>query len=316
MAVGVAGAGFLGIALETAAAPGVWVTPAKWIPIESESLKHTQATVWRRPIQGIVDVRGGVAGDSHVAGDITMEVLEDAMPYFLYASRTTGVRSGTTPNFTYSFTPSAAAVPARTCSITVIRNGLAFAYVGCVVSSSRYTIDGGLLKVTFSIMGMQELTQAGPFTPGYSTVQPFGAGQYNIQIPTATQVFDCDGFDLAIEDNAAPQQRLQNLGSRAQFITYGERSVGLTTTRDFQSRAEYDAFKALTASSLTLVATKGVNNSIQFDLPVTVKSDYTVGLSGQGDLLRASTEFMGIFDSTTNKSYGITLKCQEDVVPA
>src|SRR3954452_18128663 len=104
MAVGVAGAGFLGIALETAAAPGVWVTPAKWIPIESESLQHTQATVWRRPIQGIVDVRGGVAGDSHVAGDITMQVLEDAMQTFLYASPTTGVKTAVLHNFPHCFT--------------------------------------------------------------------------------------------------------------------------------------------------------------------------------------------------------------------
>jgi hypothetical protein len=149
MTYGTGAGGFLGVALETTS--GTYVAPAKFVPIESESLTMTEDTQWRRPIRQSADIIGGVAGNQHVEGDISMEALEDCVLYFLYAARATAVKTGTT-NLTYTFTPNANATPAKTMSITVVRNGQVFGYVGCVVSSFTFTIEDGLLKFNMTIL--------------------------------------------------------------------------------------------------------------------------------------------------------------------
>jgi len=300
--------------LNSAQNANTYVAPTKFFPFRSESLKYVQDTVWRRPIRQNVDVLGGVSGDVHVEGDIEIEALEDVVPYFHFASRLTCAKSGTSPNFIYTFTPTASgSPPSDTLSITVIRNGAVFAYVGCVVSSYKYTIDSGLLIYSCSLIGSDEASQTLP-VPTYTTTVPFGAGQYNIQMPTATQVFDVDTFEFSVNDNAEPQFRLKNTGRGAQFVKYGERSVQITTERDFLNRTDYDAYKALTAQSLTLVATKGANNLIQLDAPTVIKDTYEVGLSGQGDLVRASLSYQGTYDPATSKAYSIIVKTQENIV--
>jgi hypothetical protein len=309
MAVGVGGGGYLGLALEVT--PGTYVAPTKYVPIMDESLKFVQNTIWRRPIRQSVDIIGAVPGDAHIEGDVHMEAFEEVVPYFLYCARAGVVKSGS-GNFTYVFTGNAAAASSRSLSLTVVRNGVVFGYVGCVVSSFVFEIVDGNLHFNPSILGLDEASQSLPTASWPTTETPFGAGAYSIQIPTASQVFDTDKFTFTVDDNGAPQFRLKNTGRGAQFISYGERAVTLTVDRDFQDRNEYDAFKALTASSLTLVATKGVNNSIQLDLPTTLKSDYAVGLSGEGDLLRGSVSYNGAIDGT-GKAYQVTVKTQENI---
>jgi hypothetical protein len=309
MAVGIGAGGFMGIALETTA--GTYVAPTKYFPFESESLAHTQETNFRRPIRKSASIIGAVDGNVRVEGDISMEAFEDVIPYFLYASRVGIVKTGSSPNFTYTATPTAAAVPVKTLSITIVRNGVSFGYVGCVVGSFTFTIEDGTLKFNPTIIGRDEADQAVP-TPVFSTTVPFGAGKYNIQIPTASQVFDADGFDFSVDDSAEAQYRLKDTGRGAQFISFGERTVTLTMERDFETRTEYDAYKALTAQSVTLLATKGANNSISIVMPAAIKDEYTLGLSGQGDLIRASITYNGVIDGSGN-DYTIVTKTQEDI---
>lgn len=300
-------------AINTAQNPNVYVAPLKFFPFRSESLKYQQETIWRRPIRQNVDVLGGVAGNVHVEGDLEIEALEDVVPYFHFATRAICVKTGTSPNFVYTFTPSSAgSPPSDTMSITVVRNGQVFGYVGCVVGGFKYSIDSGLLICSYSIVGSDEASQTLP-VPTYPTTVPFGAGQYNIQIPTASQVFDVDTFEFDVADNAEPQYRLKSSGRGAQFIKYGERQVTITMERDFLDRADYDSYKALTSQSLTLLATKGANNSIQIDAPAMIKDTYEVGLSGQGDLVRSSLTYQGTYDAGTSKAYSLTVKTQENV---
>jgi hypothetical protein len=309
MSLGIGGGGQLGIAHEVT--PGTFVAAAKFTPINSESLTQNEATVFRRPIRRSVGIVGAVAGNEHVSGDIEMEALEDVVTYFLYAARTSVVKSGAT-NFTYTFTPSATAIPARTLSITIERvTGQVFAYVGCVVGSFRFTINEGMLMFNVSIVGRSEASQSAP-TPTFTTTTPFGAGMYSIEFPTATAVTDTDTFEFAVEDNAEPQFRLKSTGRGADFIKYGERNATLTAERDFLTRADYDAFKSITAQSVTLSATKGVNNSITILLPVAIKDTYEVGLSSQGDLVRARISYQTIIDGSGNE-YTITVKTQQDI---
>jgi hypothetical protein len=252
-----------------------------------------------------------VPSDASVEGDIEMDALDDCILYFLYAARTTPNKTGTT-NLTYTFVGNANAIPTKTLSITVIRNGIVFAYVGCVVSSYTISISDGVLIFNCSIVGTDEATQSLPTPVTWPTSTPYGAGMYSIEIPTASAVTDTDSFEFQVEDNAEAQFRAKSTGRGAQFVSFGERNVGLTVGRDFLSKADYDAFKALTAQTVTLAASKGANNSISILVPVAIKNSYELGLSGQGDLIRGNIAYTGIIGSPA--SYQITVKTQEDIV--
>lgn len=296
----------------TAANSGTYYAPTKFFPFNSESLVVQQDTIWRRPIRQNADVIGAVAGNYHVEGDLDMESLEDVIAYFLYASRTSIAKTGSSPNFTYTFTPTSAAVPVRTLSLTFVRNGLVFGYTGCVTSSFTFGIADGLLTFNTSMMGRDEAVQSLP-TPTWPTTTPFGAGMFKIEIPTGTQVFDTDTFEFAVEDNAESQFRLKDTGRGAQFMKFGERNSTMNMERDFESRTDYDLFKSVTSQSVTLTATKGVNNNIAILAPVAIKDTFEVGLSGQGDIVRASIAYQNVIDST-GKSWQITVKTQEDIL--
>lgn len=302
----------MGIAFEVTA--GTYVAPTKFFPIRSESLGHRQDTNWRRLIRGIADQTLPVKGYARIDGEVEIDAIESVVVWFLHASRNTIVKSGAT-NYVYTLTPYHSALPVtgRTLSITVVRDGTVQGYVGCVVSQMRFSVDdSGILVANFSILGRDEATQSLP-TPTYDNTVPFGAADYTISIPTGSPVSDSTGFELTINDNAEPQYRL---GSQAvSFVKYGERSVELSVSRDFESRTDYDAYKALTSQSITLLCSKGVNNQIQFTLPVAIKDTYEIsGLASQGDLVAAEITYQGIYDAATSKAYEIVLKSQESIV--
>jgi hypothetical protein len=310
MALGIGGGAAMGLAFEVT--PGTWVTPTKWFPFSSESLTYTQETQWRRPIRRAVGVIGAVAGNAHVEGDLEMEALEDVVPYFLSAARCQVVETGSTPNFIYTATPTANAIPAKTLSLTLERvTGQSFGYTGMVVSSFVFTVQDGMLMFNCSMMGRDEASQS-IGVPVFPTTTPFGAGQYQIEIPTGSTVTDTDTFEFTVEDNAEPQFRLKSTSRGAEFIKYGERNCTLTVERDFLTRADYDAFKALTAQSVTLTATKGANNSIAINMPVAVKNTYEIPVPGQGELVRANIEYQGV-SNASGVDYTIVIKTQEDL---
>lgn len=297
-------------AVNTATAAGTYVAPQKFIPFMSESLTSTQATIWRRPIRQSADIIGAVPGNFNVEGDISIEAMEDCVIYFMFGSRLSIAKTGTT-NYTYTGTPTANAIPLNTLSITVVRNSIVFGFVGCVVGSYTFTVEDGIMMYNASIIGQDEAVQSAP-TPTWPTTVPFGAGQYSIEIPTGTAVLDTDSFEFTVEDNAEAQFRLKTPGRGAQFIKYGERAVTLSVERDFESRTDFDAFKALTSQSITITATKTANNSISLLAPVAIKDTYEVANSGQGDLVRASIAYNGVIDGS-GVAYQITLKTQENV---
>jgi len=312
MVYGIGGGGFMGIALEVT--PNTYVAPAFYFPFLSEGLMHKQDTQWRRPIRTNVDNLGGVPGNVNTEGDIELEGLAEPLVYFHKASRATLVKTGAAAPWTYTFTPNAAATALNTLSITIVRNGVVFGYTGCVVSSFKYTIDNGMLKATMSIVGSDEAVQSLPSPVYAGQAQVFGAGDYTMEVPTASQVFDMDSFELSIEDNAEPQFRLRSGGQRgAQFMKYGERTVTLSTERDFQTRADYDAYKALTAQSITLKCDKTTGEQVKFTLPVAVKDSYELALSGQGELIRGSISYQGVFDIATSKAYELVIKSNTDI---
>jgi hypothetical protein len=316
MAPGLAGCGYLGIALETTS--GTYVPPTKYVPLRSESLAYQQDTVWRRPIAATVDITAAIPGNVHVEGDIEFEVTPDVAVYFHHLMRGAVDKTGAGP-YTYTYTGVCGATGAntaggKTASITIVRNtGQVFGYVGCLVGQVAYTVDNGALVGTYSIVGTDEASQSAP-TPSWGTSIPFGAGEIGLEIPTGAQIFDTEGFDCTINDNAEPQFRMvTGAGARgARFVKFGEREVTLSVERDFDTRAEYDAFKAYTAQSITWKAEKSANESMEFTMPSSIKNSYEVALSGQGDLVRASVEYMGVRSAGGN-AYEMVITTAENI---
>jgi len=309
MAPGVGASGVMGIALETVV--GTYVAPTKFIPFNSEGLLYQQSTNFRRAIRNSPDVTYAVPGNAHCEGDLEMDAFDDILPYFMMASRMGVVKTGAGPNYVYTGTPNALATPAKTLSITIVRNGVIFGYTGCVVGNFTFGIDEGTLTYAAGIVGMDEAVQANP-TPTWPTTTPFGMGQYIIEIPTASVVTDTDTFEFQVEDNAEPQFRLKNPGRAAQFVKFGEREVTLSVERDFDSRTDYDNFKAMTSQNITITATKGTNNQIVINAPVAIKDTYELGLDSQGDLVRAEVAYQCLVGPAT-PTYTIVCKSQENI---
>lgn len=280
--------GILGIAPEPVS--GTYVPPTKFIPFDSESIKWTQENTERRPIRNTPSLVGMIRGNGHVEGEISFDVTVDVLVWFLTASRCTYTKTGTAPSFTYKFTPAPVAIPTKTLSITVKRGNEVSGYTGCVISSFTLSVDSsGAFKASMNIIGTAEETQAGALTPTWPTALPFGAGMYSIQIPTATQVFDADTYEFAVEDNAEAQNRLKT-AMGAQFVKFGENNTTVKVERDFETRAELDQYKNLTSKSITFEATQGVDK-VAILTPVAFVNSYEYGLSSVGDLVRASVEY-------------------------
>ncbi len=316
MTAGIGAAGILGVAREAAA--GTWLTPAKFIPIRSESLAFAQDTVFTRPIREVADIVHAVPGNATVEGDIEFEVTHDNLPWFLFAMRGDVVVSGLQPPYVYTFTPNAIgqkSATLTTLSITVVRNGIVFGYVNCVVGKLEITVDSGILVATVSILSSDETVQSVP-TASWPTDAPFGAGQYVIEIPTATQVYDVDSFTFSVDDSAEHAYRLRDDGRGAMFTKFGERTTEISVERDFEDRTDYDAFKALTAQAVHFRAEDPAvaDNYVDIIMDAAIKDTYAVGLDGQGDLVRASITYQGIYDDTNSRAF--VLECgsaDEDV---
>ncbi len=318
MGYGIHAQGVLGIAFETT--PGTYVAPTKSFPIISENLQYMQNTQWRRVIRGVADNVGAVSGFYNVQGEITMELMEDALPYFLQVSRNSVAKTGAGP-YTYTTTPihiaagaiTSSGLPKNSMSITVLRNGQYHGFLGCVVTSIEFAVSNGIPTMKFGILGLDEATQSS-FSPTFlATSIPFAPGQYSIEIPTSTQVFDVDNFTWTMDDNGSPQFRLSNV-RKPQFIQFGQRNVSLKMDRDFVDRTELDAFKALTSNSVSIVLTKSANAKVTLKMAAAIRDDYSIdGLNDQGSLQRASVSWQGTYDTSTSKSYELIVICSENI---
>jgi hypothetical protein len=179
----------------------------------------------------------------------------------------------------------------------------------------EFSVDSGICQMKMTMIGRAEASQALP-TPTFPISDlPFSAGMYSIQVPTASQLFDVNDFTLTVNDNGEAQNRLQN-STFAQWVKFGQREVQLELERDYTDRTEWDAFKLLTAASVTVLVQRNANKSVQFKLPNAVRDTHEVdGLSDQGNPTMQRTTWEGNYDPTTSKSYEIICKCSTDITP-
>jgi hypothetical protein len=310
----VGASGNLGVAFEASASPNTYVAPTAFFNVRNESLGYVEDRIPRRPLRGHADLVGFKGGNVRIEGDIDIEVTEDRLPYLLWGARGAVTKTNVTTDFKYVYVPGqSATAPNATLSITVTKGGVAFGFVGCVVSSQSYTLDNGLLVGTFSILGSNEASQSVP-TPAFSTEDVYGPGQYRVEIPTATQVFDTDTFTFTINDNAEAQYRLNDVSRGARYIKFGEREVSAEVERDFENRTEYDIYKAATAQSITISATKAANKKVTFLTPSAIIETHEVGgLSGQANLIRSRVRYVGAYNAATSRAAQITVDTTADI---
>ncbi len=307
---GIGGGGSIGLAKE--AVSGTFLAATKFFPVNTSNLRQNQATQWRRGIRKTVDNYGAIPGNEWLSGDLEMEFLTDVVPYFMYASRLTVVKTGTTPNFVYTATPANNANTTTTLSITEVKNGQVFTYAGCAVSSYTITVSDGIGIYRCSLLGGTEATATAP-TEVYGTNTPFGAGMWDFKIPDTTAIFDVDTFEFQVEDNGEPQFRLKSNNRGAQWTKYGARNASLSFDRDFPNRTEFDLYKAYTPTTVKVSGTINANNGFDITIPQGVRNTYEIPLGGQGDVIRARQEMQCVFDNTTSRAFQIVVRSQENI---
>lgn len=308
MAVAIGASGIVGIAREVT--PGTYLAPEFYLPVRSESINFVNEVQYTRPIMQVADQVHAVEGPQRVEGDLEMEIFPDALVYLMAGTRNTLVKAGAGP-YTYTYTPNAAATPTNTLSLTVVRNGVVFGYVGCVIGSMDFTVDNGLFVGSFNILGTAEASQSAP-TPSWPTMEPAGADAYTISI-AATPVTNTDNFSWSVDDSAEAVYRLGNAQAAA-FVKFGERTQEASLDMDFENATEYTNFKAVTAQRLQFDVDWDANNYIHLDTKLATMSTFETGLSGQGDLVRASISYMAKYDFATSKAYEIVISSANSIV--
>ena len=181
MPAGIGGGGYVIVALE--ATNGTYVQPGTaadiYVPILDETFKYTSEPYFSPQLRQQTIVSDVKQGYYHVEGDIHMEVDPRFLPYFLYASRHNISKTGTT----YTFTPgsqgststAATGTVQRTMSVTISRNNVLFGYAGCTAGGYEFTIEDGVLKVTFNMLGLSDNTVSGTPAPAWVAPDLFGA---------------------------------------------------------------------------------------------------------------------------------------------
>ena len=304
MPAGLGGGGKVGIAFETTM--GTYVAPTIFVPILNESLAYTEEKYYSEQIRQQTIVSDNKQGFYHVEGDIELEVDATHMPYWLYASRHSIVKTGAGP-YVYTFTPSSAGsastaasgAVARTLSITIVRNSVVFGYTGCVVGNWEFVLgDDGVLRCTMGILGLAEAVQSAP-SPSWSAPDLLGAAAHAVYLaasaasPTfTTPDTGFNGFTFRANYNAEAQNRINQARSAA-YISFGITEAEIESELDFLNRTDYDNMVANTTRAIKLesanggatfaAGTSGIKlqgNKVSYD-------SYTIGLEGMGDLIMA-----------------------------
>lgn len=314
MPAGLGGGGWLAIKLETTM--GTYLPPTTagtiWVPILSEDFRYREDKYFSPQIRQQTIVSDVEQSFYHIEGDIRMEVDPNFLPYFLYCSRHIIVKDAATytPLISYKFSPgsqgSASAgtgANPRTASITIVRNGIGFGYAGCVMGGYEFTIDNGVLMVTFNGFGLSEATPAGLGTPAWIDPNLFGAAAHTVYVADADVAptfgasdVNFDGLTFNANFNAAAQNRL--VPSRAAtYISYGETEATYSTSLDFVNKTEYDNMKNAVTRAVKLESLKPggstfatADQGFRITVNRSVYNEYPVNLSGMGDLIMANIE--------------------------
>jgi len=328
MPAGLGAGGYVFIALETT--KGTYLDPTTvggvFVPILEESLVYTEEKYTSPQIRQQVVISDAKPSYYHVEGDITLEVDPNNIVPFLYCSRHNITKTGAGP-YTYKFTPSTAGSTStaasgavqRTASITVVRSGVGFGYAGCTMGGYEFTLEDGVLRVTFNVLGESEATPGALGTPSWVAPNLYGADSSAVYIDTAgatptfaTADLNHNGFTWRANHNAEAQNRITTARS-AQYVSFGETEHSYETELDFINKTEYDNFKATTFRALQLRSLHGGStlsastDGVQLTTYRSFYETYEVSLSGMADLIMAGVTGRGIVQSGGD-AYSIEVK--------
>lgn len=310
--VDVAGGGHIGIGIETT--HGTLVAPAVFAAVTAESLDEKRNDPIRKPILGQAVTLGKVSGRSYVEGDITMEALPLIMVYFLAASRWAITKTGAGP-YTYTASDGKDAhvkANSRSLTISVERAGIGFAYLGCQVSAMKLFVEDGIPMVTYSMIGREETNG---YTPGSVTMPgetPFAADEIALTVAAAART-DIDSLEIDLNDNGEPKFNLSGKAG-ADYVKFGEFNGSASFEIDFESKADYAIWEALTVQKLKAVWTKSANQIIDIELHGALYDSFEVGLASMGDQVRASAEMIAAYTAASTAAATIVLTTSTSVV--
>jgi hypothetical protein len=314
MPAGLGGGGWLAIKHETTM--GTYLPPTTagtvWVPILDESFVYNEDRYYSPQIRQQTIVSDVEQAPYHIEGDIHMEVDPNFLPYFMYCARhiiTKDVATHT-PQILYTFAPgsqgaastaASGAVP-RTASITIVRNGIGFGYAGCVMGGYEFTIDSGVLMVTFNAFGLSEVTPGALGTPAWVDPILFGAATQAVYVDAAGTApafasadLNFNGYTFNNSFNAAAQNRLTP-SRAATYISYGETEATYSTELDFVDKTEYNNMVSAARRAVRLENIRGgatwtlATSGVRIDVNNSVYNTYTVNLSGMADLIMATVE--------------------------
>lgn len=306
--VGLGGGGAIGIAHETVI--GTWQAPTVWVPILSESFRYVEGRYFSPQLRQQVMVSDVKQGYYHIEGEIRMEVDSNFLPYFFYTSRHTVTKTGAGAPWTYKAVPNhmaSVAAPARTLSITAIRNDLFFGYAGCVVGQYEFSIEDGVLILAMNMLGLSDSTPAGPFTPTWTNPDLFGADAHAIFVasdfgpaPTfGAASNDFNGMTMTINHNADAQNRIRKQRS-ASYIAFHETEIAFNTELDFVDKTEYNNFVGTLQRGIKLESTQGATtfatstDGVKIQLNRFAYETYDVDLPALGDIVMAGATGRGL----------------------
>jgi hypothetical protein len=263
-----------------------------------------------------------------------MEVDPQFLPYFMYCSRHNITKSVAPAPFTYKFTPGSqgsvtggTGATARTASITVVRNNIGFGYAGCVAAGYEFTLDNGILLVTFNMLGLSETDVGSLGVPAWVDPHLFGAAAHSIYVapsgaaptwpaPTANDP-NFNGFTFSVNFNGAAQNRVVP-NRAATYIAYGETEANYNTELDFIDKAEYNNFKNSTTRAIRLESLRGgstftaATEAMRISLNRSAYQTYEVPLRGMGDLIMATVTGRAI-GVAGGSAYEIEMKSSVDI---
>jgi hypothetical protein len=302
-----------------------------WVPILDESFVYTEDKYFSPQIRQQTIVSDVEQSFYHIEGDIHMEVDPNFLPYFLYCSRHIITKTGAAAPFVYKFAPGSqgsaiggTGLNPRTASITIVRNGIGFGYAGCVMGGYVFTINNGVLEVTFNAFGLSEVTPAGLGTPAWIDPVLYGASAHAVYVDTAgvaptfaTPDLNFNGYTFTNTFNASAQNRLTP-SRAATYIAYGETDATYSTELDFVDKTEYTNMVAANRRAVRLESLRGgatfalATSGFRININNSVYNTYTVNLAGMGDLIMATVEGRAI-GIAGGDAYSIEVKSTADI---
>lgn len=318
---------------------GTYVEPTDddtiFIPILDESLKYMENRYYSKQIRQQVMESDVAQGYYHVEGDINLEIDPENFANLMYCSRHSCAMTPGSPN-EYAFVPSQAGATstdlsllhAKTCSITIVRNGIGFGYAGCTIGEIRAMVEtaDGIAKATLSILGESEQEPADieSVTPTWADANLFGADSHTVYTgdsavsPTFVEKDGFDGFTFMANHAAEAQNRIKPQRSAA-FVKYGETTITVDTTLDFDDRSDYNDFVATNQRAFKLESVKGGDGSwagspfgVRFQVNRGVFETYDIPLRGLGDIVTATVNAKGI-GITGGDAYEIRVRTDKDL---